>query len=301
VTFTVVLLALLLAAAEPREVEVRPNETLADIARRELGDSAAEGELRALNRLGQQQVAPGTRLVLPGADRERALSALKAARNAVTQADKDAGSATEPARGRLAEAEALFSQAQYLRAAKAADEAWRLLSADKPEGTAFSVEVDAAGATTVASRRGTPVRVEAEGVQRTVGAGTSVKVARGEAPSEPTRPLPTPEPLSPKDQVRLRLKPDSKGELGPVRLTWTKAVGAERYLVEVRPAEGVGPPLQLEASRPQMTLPPLPPGSYLWTVQAIVSRAQNSERSAPRRFELEVDPLRLEVREPRWK
>ncbi len=295
----IALIVLTLAGASPREVEVRAGETLVGIARRELGDPKAANELRALNQLPPGRVPPGTKLRLPGEERDRAVSALGAARNAVLQTD--AGTVSEAARGRLAEAEQLFGQAEYARAAAAADEAWKLVSDRETFGTTFTVEVNDAGTTRVTSRAGTPVRVEAQGVQRAITAGHAVTVARGEPPARPEAPPSTPKPASPRDNVRLQLKPDGRGELGPIRLAWSRSAHAERYVVEIQ-SEGVDrPTVKLETAQTSLTAPRLPPGRYQWTVRAVGAGALNSEPSAPRRFELAVDPLKLEVREPTWK
>jgi LysM domain len=295
---TVALMVLMLSGAAPREVELRPGETLVDIARRELGDASAADELRALNGLSPGKVRVGTKLRLPGEERDRAVSALGAARNAVVQTD--AGTVSESARQRLAEAEQLFTRAEYARAAAAADEAWRLVSEREATGTAFTVEVNDAGTTRVTSHAGTPVRVEAQGVQKAITAGQAVSVARGKPPTRLESPS-VPAPVSPRDNARLKLKADRRGELGPVRLTWRKSARAAGYVVELQ-AEGTDRKgLKLETDDASLTLPRLPPGRYLWTVRALGAGALNSEPSAPRRFELAVDPLKLEVREPTWK
>ncbi|MGA9522466.1 MAG: peptidoglycan-binding protein LysM, partial [Myxococcaceae bacterium] len=160
--FIALILVLTVSGASPREVELRAGETLVDVARRELGDAKAAVELRALNQLPPGTVRAGTRLRLPGEERDRAVSALGAARNAVLQTD--AGTVAEAARRRLSEAEQLFALAEYARAAAAADEAWKLVSERETVGTAFTVEVNDAGTTRVTSHSGTPVRVEAQGV-----------------------------------------------------------------------------------------------------------------------------------------
>ena len=146
----IAIVILMLSGAAPREVEVRAGETLVDVARRELGDASAEVELRAFNQLPPGKVPPGAKVRIPGEERDRAVSALGAARNAVQQTD--AGTVSQSARERLAEAEQLFAQAQYARAAAAADEAWRRVSERETTGTAFTVEVNDAGTTRVTSR-----------------------------------------------------------------------------------------------------------------------------------------------------
>jgi hypothetical protein len=296
----IALLALLLSSS-PREVVVGAGESLADVSRRELGDASAESELRALNHLpADAGVPPGTRLRLPGEDRERALKALGAARNAISQTDS--GEVGKEARSRLDEAESLFVRAEYVRAAEAADEAWKRVSEQKSAETAFSVEVSDGGTTKVTSRAGTPVRVEAQGVQREVNAGQTLSVARGEAPPVPrAAPPPVPVLSFPGENAKLKLKPDSKGNLGPVQLAWKKSNTAHSYRVEVVSDLSDIAPITLESATPFLSLPPLPPGHYRWRVLAQGGEALNSEPSAMRRFELVVEPLKLEVRQPIWK
>ena len=297
--FIALILVLTVSGASPREVELRAGETLVDVARRELGDAKAAVELRALNQLPPGTVRAGTRLRLPGEERDRAVSALGAARNAVLQTD--AGTVAEAARRRLSEAEQLFALAEYARAAAAADEAWKLVSERETVGTAFTVEVNDAGTTRVTSHSGTPVRVEAQGVQRAITAGQAVTVARGERPPKPEAPPAVPVLSSPRDDARLELKPDRRGELGPVQLAWTRSAHATRYIVEIQSEGADRRTLKLETAQASIAVPRLPPGRYRWTVRAAGAGALNSEPSAPRRFELAVNPLKLEVREPTWK
>jgi hypothetical protein len=164
------------------------------------------------------------------------------------------------------------------------------------------VEVSDGGTTKVTSRAGTPVRVEAQGVQREVNAGQTLSVARGEAPPVPRAAPPSVPVLSfPEENAKLRLKPDPKGNLGPVRLAWKKSNKAHSYRVEVVSDLSDVAPIALESATPFLSLPPLPPGHYRWRVLAQGGEALNSEPSAVRRFELVVEPLKLEVRQPIWK
>ena len=239
------------------------------------------------------------------ADRDRALSALNAARNAAKQLEEGAGSAE--ARTHLAEAEAHFAAGEYDDAAEHADEAWRLMSSgSNAQGTKFRVEVDEGGKTKVSARSGGAVRVEARGVERTVEAGEELQVAPGEVPSEPRVPVPPPRPPQaalPADDAVLRLRPDKEGRLGPVRLSWKRTEGARGYLVELVPEGDAGAePMMLRTTGASVELPRLAPGAYRWSVRAVGAEDSASEATAPRRFRLEVETMKLDVvRGTGWK
>lgn len=235
------------------------------------------------------------------AERERALSALNAARNAVNQLDAGAGT---DARAHLSEAEALFAEGQFEEAAARADEAWRLLQGAGPTGTTFRVEVDEGGKTKVSAKSGGAVRVEARGVERSVEPGQEVSVAPGDMPSEPraaVRPPRRPELAGPANDALLRLHPDKTGKLGPVKLTWKRTAGARAYVVELVPEAADGPPVVLQTSAPSLELPRLAPGAYRWTVKAVGEEAVASATTEPRRFRLEAETLKLDVRGTGWK
>ncbi len=117
------LLAMLMLA--PSEAVVRDGESLAQVAQRTLGDRGGASELKALNGLKEDAVAPGTKLKLPGPDRARAQSVLETARNAVNHADAKVAR-REEAVAKLKEAEAHFQNARYEDAAQTADGAWKL-------------------------------------------------------------------------------------------------------------------------------------------------------------------------------
>ena len=232
-------------------------------------------------------------------ERDKALSAIGAARNALLQLDAGAGGTD--ARAKLDEAEALFAKAKYPEAAQAADAAWKLVSHVEREGTSFSVEVKPSGETRVTSKRGQPVRVEAQGVQRSVDPGHTVAVAKGSPPSEPEIAPPVPVVLAPKDDAVLKLKPNAKGHVGPVKLVWRKTAGAKAYAIEVIPVSGEAAPLKLQSAKAEVALPPLPPGKYTWKVRALGAAELSSAPSAPRSFELEAQKIKLEVRGTGWK
>ncbi len=295
---SLVLLAAL--GAGPTEVVVQQGESLAQVAKRSLGDERAAAELKALNDLKSDEIPPGTALRLPGPARALALSALTAARNAVKQAGS-ASSQREEASARLKEAEALFQSARYPEAAEAADSAWRLVSASARQNTKFAVEVEPSGRTKVSSRSGQPVRVEGEGVARPVYPGQTVSVAKGEPPRA-AEALTAPALLAPADLGRLKLKPSEKG-LGPVTLSWQRVAGAIRYEVDVSPSEkaALNRALSLKVDRAEARLPPLPPGKYAWSVRAVGAQGARSDPSERRSFELLVDPLKLEVKGTTWK
>jgi LysM repeat protein len=290
------LLALLTLA--PAEVVVRDGESLAQVAQRALGDRGGASELKALNGLKDDTVAPGTKLRLPGPDRARAQSVLETARNAVKHADAKV-TRREEAAAKLKEAEAHFQSARYADAAQAADGAWKLLSASASQPTTFTVAVDDKGATTVESRSGQPVRVEAEGVTRPVYVGESLRVEKGQPPPPPRLSLGAPHPTQPADKHKLSVQ-FAKGGLGSVLLAWQAVEGAEGYEVELVHARGEK--RVLTASAPQVRAS-LPPGSYRWSVRA-VARDTRSEASAEQGFELldaPAKPINLQVQPPKWK
>ncbi|MGQ0508046.1 MAG: peptidoglycan-binding protein LysM [Myxococcaceae bacterium] len=282
-------LLLLLSTSPDATTTVEPNEkTLSQVAARSLGDSKAAPELRALNHLTSDTVAPGTTLKLPGPDRALANSALAAARNAVAAGGKNQNA---DASKHLREAEKLFREARYRESAQAADSTWRLLSESATQPTRFAVEVAEDGKTKVASRTGQPVRVEAQGVTQPVYAGQSVRVEKGKPPSAPeSAPLP-PLLVSPHDNFHLYLRGASTA-LGPVILTWHAVNGAQSYEVEVT---GSGAPLALKSARPEARLPPLAAGRYSWTVRAIKGEVRSAP-SATRSFELSPDAMKLDVK-----
>ena len=294
---------LLLGAASPETV-VQEGETLAQVAKRTLGDERAAAELKALNGLSADKVAAGTTLKLPGPDRALALSALSAAKTALDQPGPDPQKLSEAA-DKLERALTLFKAARYTEAAKAADGAWQLVSTSAGQPTRFAVEVADSGRTTVTARSGQPVRVEAQGVTEAVYAGHSVKVEKGQPPlgegTEPAVELPpnAPAPVSPQDAAQLHFKPTAKG-LGPLRVAWTPVSGASSYEVEVFPA-GDAKPLVLTASRNETRLPLLAAGRYRWAVRAVNGSGVRSVPSAERTFELTDEELKLDVKTHTWK
>lgn len=282
--------ALLLGGAASGEVVVLEGETLAEVATRALGDADSAAELRALNSLQGDQLTAGTTLKLPGPDRALAVSALAAARHAVDQADSTAANRQE-ASLRLKEAETLFKSARYQEAAKAADAAWQLVSASAREPTRFAVKVEENGSTEVKSRSGQPVRVESAGVAAPVYAGQSVKVEKGQPPSPPELPLTAPTPLAPDDGKKV-----SAAQATQLVLSWSAVRGASAYQLRL----GGPKPLLLEVKRTRAKLPPLPPGTYQWSVRAL-SQKSRSEPSRDRSLEVLEEPLKLEVGKTEWK
>ncbi|NTX17767.1 peptidoglycan-binding protein LysM [Myxococcus sp. CA051A] len=296
---TALLLLAWLSAAPPDTTVVGPQESLREVAERVLGDANATAELRALNSLSSDAVAPGTRLKLPGQERGLALKALETARTLVAQA-KGTGVLPE-AEARLSEAEVYFRTARYAQASEAANAAGTMVSGGRaPHPSTFSVHVEPdAGTTTVSVTRGPPVRVEAEGVTRPVAPGETVLVEKGRPPVVPATPLAPPQPEQPEQGAVLKRRADAKGHLGPVKLTWAAVTGVERYEVEVaRDTQGAAVVTQT-ATSPELKLPVLPAGRYWWTVRA-VGASGRSEPSVVRRFELVPERLKLEVQKGQW-
>jgi LysM domain-containing protein len=291
------LLAWLAATPPEREVVVKENESLAQIAERTLGDPKGASELKALNRLTSDAVPAGTTLKLPSLeDRSRVKSALEAAHNAVAQADRNAAR-REEASAKLREAEAQFQAAEYVAAAKTIDSAWALLSPGAGQPSTFSVNVEESGDTTVSVQSGPPVRVRAEDKTQPVNAGQIVRVQKGKPPPAPEAVLTAPQPRTPTDKSRFKFPPVN-GQLGPVTLTWSAVAGAKGYEVEVLPPQGE--PLRRTLTATQWQLPMLPAGSYRWTVRA-VGESHKSNASAERLFELTEDKVKIEVGKTDWK
>ncbi|WP_375766977.1 LysM peptidoglycan-binding domain-containing protein [Archangium gephyra] len=288
------LLALLMLA--PTEVVVRDGESLAQVAQRTLGDRGGASELKALNGLKDDAVAPGTKLKLPGPNREHAQRSLTTARNALAAADTQAARREEAA-AKLKEAEAYFQGARYDDAAQAADGAWKLVSTTQP--TAFTVAVDDKGATTVESRSGQPVRVEAEGVTQRLNAGESLRVEKGQPPPPPRAPLGAPQPTQPTHKAKLTVQLAKSGP-SPVTLAWKPVEGAESYEVELVPARGEKRTLPASAHQLKVSLAA---GAYRWSVRA-VTRESRSEASAEQLFEVAEAPaksINLQVHPTNWK
>ena len=284
-------------ATTPGETLVRPGESLAEVAARTLGSEGAAAELLAFNHL-EGTPAAGTRLLLPGPERARAVAAIGSARSAVVQAPP--GSARTEAESRLAEAESLLAHARYAEAAAEADGAWKLLADSREPRSRFAVAVEPDGRTRVRVHEGVPVRVEAQGHSRTVRAGETLAVIRGEPPGEPTiesGPGGRSEPpvlVSPEPGLKLALEP-APGGLGPVRFTWKPVPEAAGYVVEL-----VGPRSQtLRTAQPGITVPGLPQGRYRWSVRAVQGDGELGP-AATRMVQLVPGRIKLEVKEAPW-
>jgi hypothetical protein len=292
-----VLLLVLWGASASQETVVRPGESLAQLAARTLGSDRAGPELLAFNHL-EAAPSPGTRLLLPGPERERAVSAIASARSAVAQAHP--GASRTEAEARLGEAQALLARARYGDAAAQADSAWKLLADAAQETSRFAVAVEPDGKTRVRVRQGVPVRVEAEGRTRSVRAGETLTVAKGDPPGNPEserRAAAAVEPpvlLLPEAGLKLALDP-AAGGLGPVRFAWKPVPDATGYVFEL-----AGPRARsLRTGQPTLTLPSLPAGSYRWTVRALLSDGSLGPPST-RTVQLVPSRIRLEVKEAPW-
>jgi hypothetical protein len=292
-----VLFLVLWAAGTSQETVVRPGESLAQLAARTLGSDRAGPELLAFNHL-QAAPSPGTRMLIPGPERERAVSAIASARSAVAQAHP--GASRTEAEARLGEAQALLARARYADAAAQADSAWKLLADAAQETSRFAVAVEPDGRTRVRVRQGVPVRVEAEGRTRSVRAGETLTVAKGDPPGnpEPERGAPAavepPVLLVPEAGLKLALDP-AAGGLGPVRFAWKPVPDATGYLFEL-----AGPRARsLRTAQPALSLPSLPAGSYRWTVRALLADGSLGP-PANRTVQLVPSRIRLEVKEAPW-
>ena len=292
------LLAATASAPSSGETVVRPGESLAQLAARTLGNEGAGPELLAFNHLAGTPAA-GTKVLLPGPERARAVAAIGSARSAVVQAP--AGTARTEAEARLSEAESLLAHARYAEAAAQADGAWKLLAESREERSRFAVAVEPDGRTRVAVREGTPVRVEAQGRARAVRAGETLTVIRGEPPGAPTLESAAsaiggepPVLLSPEPGLKLALEP-APGGLGPVRFAWKAVPDAAGYVLEL-----AGPRSQtLRGAQPVVTVPGLPAGKYRWTVRAVQADGTLGP-PASRVVQLVPGRIKLEVKEAPW-
>lgn len=290
-------LALLASAATTGETVVRPGESLAQLAARTLGSEGAASELLAFNHLDGTPAA-GTRLLVPGPERTRAVAAIGSARSAVVQAPS--GSARTEAEARLTEAESLLARARYAEAAAQADGAWKLLAEAREERSHFAVAVEPDGRTRVAVHEGVPVRVEAQGRTRAVRAGETLTVIRGEPPGPPGLDSiggPRGEPpvlLSPEPGLKLALEP-APGGLGPVRFAWKPVTDATGYLLELAGARTQ----TFRTAQPALTVPGLPAGKYRWTVRALQGDGTLGP-PASRPIQLVPGRIKLEVKEAPW-
>jgi LysM repeat protein len=278
----------------PGEVEVRAGESLDQVAERTLGHRENASELKALNKLKDGALAPGTKLKLPGPDRDRAQMALESARNSVAQSDPRSPQHDE-ALAKLKEAEAHFQSARYEEAAQTADDAWKRLAERPAPPTRLSVVVNDKGDTVVRSISGR-VRVEGNGTTHVLEDGAGVQVEKGQAP----RPmLGVPRPTQPADKQRVGVKPAKSG-LEPILISWQAVEGAEGYEVELVPAQGER--RVMPATQPRLQVA-LAVGTYRWSVRAL-GRDIRSDSSAEQGFEVQELPakaLRVKVKSSKWK
>lgn len=299
------------------ETVVARGETLRQVAERTVGDVRAVSELQSLNALpaSTRSVPEGTRLRIPGPERGHARSALNAAW--ATVRNSEAKRARASAEETLQEAERHFSMAHYDEASQLADAAWALASAAASSRQHFAVTVEAEGEITALTvHEGPAVRIAAQGVTRTVEAGETTRVRRGQPPplrgtrqatatvstsapptASPVRAvrLPAPAPVFPAAQAVLKLGSEGGG-LGPVNVRFSPVAGAEAYLVRVT---GEGNTHTVRATGTEARLPALAAGSYRWTVSA-VKEGQVGARSAATAFTVEAAPLTLDVKGSGW-
>ncbi|HEX8539119.1 MAG TPA: LysM peptidoglycan-binding domain-containing protein [Cystobacter sp.] len=276
------------------EVEVRAGESLDQIAERTLGNRAGASELKALNKLNGDTLVPGTKLKLPGTDRDQAQMALETARSSVKQSDPKSPQHDE-ALAKLKEAESHFQSARYKEAAQTADDAWKRLAERPAQPTRLSVVVNDQGDTVVKAVSGR-VSVEGGGTTQVIEDGASLQVDKGQAPRLV---LGVPQPTQPQDKQRLSVKPGKNG-LEPVSISWQAVQGAESYEVELVPQQGER--RVMPASQPKLQVQ-LAAGTYRWSVRAL-ARDSRSEASAERGFEVAEAPakrLPVKVKSSKWK
>ncbi|HLT29392.1 MAG TPA: LysM peptidoglycan-binding domain-containing protein [Myxococcaceae bacterium] len=301
------------------ETVVAKGENLRQVAERTMGDARGVSELRALNGLPDDaRAAPeGTRLKLPGPERNHARSALNAAW--ATVRNSAAAEARKSAEATLREAEAHFASARYDEAAQLADAAWATTSAAASSRQHFTVTVQDAGEVTeLIVHEGPPVRIGAQGVSREVEAGETIRVRRGQPPPQrgtrratgstpvamatparavaPPKPqLSAPSPLAPAASSVLKLGA-LEGGLGPVSVRFSAVKDADGYVVQV---VGDGGRHTVRTSGTEARLPPLAAGTYRWTVRAMKD-GQPGPRSGAATFTVEAAPLTLDVKGSGW-
>lgn len=242
---------------------------------------------------------PDAGALAPSDDAQVAQGAINAAKNAIEQSS--AKDKRESATAKLKEAESLYAQAKYAEAAKAADNAWQLVSEGSHQPTSFEVEVGPTGKTKVTSKKGQPIRVDGDGIVRPVYAGQVVVVEKGHPPKLDEGPLSPPEPLTPAPDEKVKFKASAK-LLGPVKLSWKAVPNARHYEVQVRPLEtGAQQPITLKVEKPLARLPALATGRYVWTVRAANAEGVLSDPAVERGFEVVRDGVKIEVQGTTWK
>lgn len=275
----------------PEKIRLAPGQTLEQIAEKFFGDQSVVSEIRALNSIADgKQPDQGAEIVLPGPERERVLTALRVATQALAQAQADgaaefAQQIFKSAADSMNRAKQALSRAAYAECRELADETWALARkarkaslARRPKKNRFEVSVDQKGATRVSVLAGDGVKVTAGKKSTTVKQGHAVQVEAGQAPSN-SYPLLTP-------PIQLLPAEGSILVTNAIYFSWKKVAGATRYVVLV-----AGDPHGQQAIR-QMTTEntsllmhsKLPDGPYYWFLRTVDSRGLVGLASPARKF-----------------
>lgn len=259
-------LGLLLATAL-----VKPGDSLATVATRELGDGEAASELAAVNGLSPEPVlTPGSQLLLPGPERREALDRIHAVSASMRDANSEEG--RKSAQAELDRAYQALRAARYAEAASLADSASQVLVAPV---TRFSVTVQP-------DRNRTEIEVETGSLEVTGAghssialAGTAVTTRHGEAPEVRRRQLPSPP---------LLLEPANGTEVSQPALRWQPIPGVAYYKVVVaHDTRFHDCAFHAEVKTP-VAVPTLPDGSWFWRVLSVDSAGEEGVATVARSF-----------------
>lgn len=275
----------------PVTVEIAPGQTIEQLAEKYFGDAAVADEIRALNRLQPSaQPRPGTRLRLPGPDRDRLVTMLEVAAQALasarsSEAEKFAPEKFARAEATMRRARQALAEARYDDCRQLADETWALAKlarkeslARRPRRNRFSVSVDKHGTTRVSVSQGDGVKVTAGKKSTTVKPGQALRVAAGATPGEPRTLLAPPQPVLPNHQATL---------LTPlIYFRWRAVTGASRYVLLIaRDQRGRKPVRQITTDKTSYLFHSgLPAGRYWWMLRTVDAAGLVGTTSTARSF-----------------
>lgn len=255
---------------------VAHGESLAAIASRELGESDAASELAAINGLvATDAPKKGTRIALPGPERTRAVSAIRATQAAMRDANSEEG--RKAAQAELDRAWESLRAARYDEAAVLAEGAGTQLV--NPT-TRVSVVVDPGQAGTRFLVQSGTVEVSSDGASRVATAGNLVLARAGSAPRL-VREIAPPTPSL--------LEPADGAEVPRAAMQWVaRATGGARprYRVLVaRDATFHERVFSADVDGATATAP-LEDGVFFWRVQAVAENGGEGVPTLARSFTL---------------
>jgi len=282
-----------IAARPPEQIKLGSGQTLEDVAEKYFADPKIADEIRAYNKLSPgSQPEAGSIIRIPGVEREKAITTLDVAAQAVMQAK--AGGAEEfapekykAATDRLTKAKAARDKSDYTRCCALADETWALARLARkeslklrPKKNRFAVSVDSAGTTRIEVLEGDGVKVTAGKKSTTVKHGQAVKVTAGKPPEKIRKLLIAPAPVLPNNESIL--------VTASIYFSWKPVEGAARYVLLIsRDPQGMKPVRQLTTPKPSYLLrSSLPDGVYYWFLRTVDSQGLVGRVSPHRRFTL---------------